>query len=431
MTPALLLAAAFAAAPAPSALERLAGQLVEVVKAHELEGPVGVYVDGPGTPLGRATATVLMGRLAALRFAPVPVVARDADDAERVARQLGAASLLRLAVTLEGTRVVARGDAFGTRVNFWSGRTPTRTGKGLSLAATAEADAEVVTLGGAPPAPPPPRPLALEVRSFAKLPAWPGALAVSDVDGDGRAEVLALVADTLVAWSGDGAPLARAELSSARTATPARDPFGLVIASAGRVVVYSARRERPEAFGADPAGWRSLGPADSVSSGPLALTPLPGLAAFASGSTWNSQPLALPGPIVQVSWRGPHVLLVMGDGAGVVLKEPGPAGRVSGVGSGSALADLDGDGTPEVLLTSPRTIGDADQLRVVALGAFLATQARRGAATELPELLKRTLGGRAVVAAAGDLDGDGRDEVILGVWRSDGSGELLLVRGTP
>ena len=79
-------------------------------------------------------------------------------------------------------------------------------------------------------------------------------------------------------------------------------------------------------------------------------------------------------------------------------------------------------------MTSARTTGEVDEVRVVALGAFEAAQARNGAASEMTAAWQRKLDGRAVVAASGDLDGDGADEVVLATWRRDGSSELLVLR---
>lgn len=421
-----LLAAALAAAPPASTLERASAELTTRFLAEGFEAPVGVYVDGPSAPLGRALATVMMAKLAAAKQAPVPVLAKDAGDAEQVARGLGTGSLLRLTVSLEAPKLIVRGDALSTWVNVWSGRTPTRTGPGAAFAVSVDADLEALTFAGAA-ATTTSRPLELQVGVLGKLAAWPGALALADLDGDRKAEVLALVDDALLLLGADGAVRGRIALSSEPALRPTREPWGLLDVVGSRVLVHSARREKPERLAWTKDGWRSEGLAETVTSASLVLTPRPGFTSYAGDVTWAGKPLALGAPVQQVSLFGPLALLVSPEGAAQVLRGHAVATRVSGVGA-ATVADLDGDGSAEVVLTSAKTTGEVDEVRVVTLGAFEAAQARNGAAAEMTAAWQRKLDGRAVVAASGDLDGDGADEVVLATWRRDGSSELLVLR---
>lgn len=421
-----LLAVTLAAAPQGSALERASAEVTARFLAEGFEAPVGVYVEGNLAPLSRAFATVVMGRLAQAKQAPVPVLARDAGEAEQVARQLGAGSLLRLTVGLEAPRLVVRGDALSTWVNVWSGRTPTRTGPGAAFAVSVDADLEALTFAGAPPATAG-RPLELQVGVLARLAAWPGALAVADLDGDQKAEVVALVDEALVLLAADGSVRGRAELSSGPALRPTREPWGLLDVVGNRVLVHSSRREKPERFAWTKEGWRSEGPVDAVTTASLVLTPRPGFTSYAAEFTWAGKALTGGAPVQQLSLFGPMALLVSPEGGAQVLRGHALGTRVSGAGA-SVLGDLDGDGTAEVVVTGAKTVGDGDEVRVVPLGTFEAAQARNGAASELTATWQRKLDGRAVVAATGDLDGDGADEVVLGTWRSDGASELLVLR---
>jgi hypothetical protein len=78
-----------------------------------------------------------------------------------------------------------------------------------------------------------------------------------------------------------------------------------------------------------------------------------------------------------------------------------PAGEVTGVGAGFALADLDGDGRSEVV-ASATGAGEPDRVRVVRLDPGATT------AWESP-----AIPGAILAAAAWDLTGDGLDDAVL------------------
>lgn len=431
MTPALLIFAMAAAPPGPpelaapvSALERLSDELAGAVVARGFAPPVGVFVEAPSAPLARVLTSLVSARLAARRLAPVAIEAPSAAAAEEVARARGAASVLRLALQVEGSRLTARGDALGTRVNFWSGSVPTRSGPAAALAAAVDVDREALLLAGERPAA---GPLELWLSSLLLLPQVPAALAVGDVDGDRRAEMVVLSEERLLLVGPDGRIQAKAELTAPLSPRPSREPFGAVAVSGSRVLVWSARRERPEAF-EEGRALRPASPPDGLRLERLGLAVDVGFNRFVPEVTWAGRAVVLPLPFQAVSLFGPLGLLCFVDGTAAVVREAVPATRVTGVGTGSTLADLDGDGTPEVVVTSPRTVGDADEVRVLGLVAFEAAQARGAALSEVAPLWGQALKGLAVAAAAGDLDGDGADEVVLGLWHPDGTGSLMLLR---
>ncbi|MCC6332564.1 MAG: VCBS repeat-containing protein [Myxococcales bacterium] len=421
----LALSAAKAPPPKEPTLDRLATEVSAAVSAKGFEPPLGVYVEGSPAPLQRAWGSLLASRLAAARLAPVVIDAKDATDAERLARERGVRSLVRLTLGLADTRLTVRGDALSTWVNFWSGAAPTRSGPALAIAAAAEADAQALALADRPPQPVAGAPLALSVTTLARLPQGAAALTLGDLDGDKRAEVLVLSGEQVLAIDALGRVTWRAELSQPPAARPCREAFGVAALHGGKVVAWSAKRERPEVF--SPTG-RPLGPGDGLVQDGVSLKPDPGFNRFQSAVTWAGKPLTFPAPPQAVSVFGAVALVVFPDGTASLARGVTPTARLNGVGSGSALADFDADGTPEVLVTSARTGGAVDEARVLSLSEAEALAARSGLVAEGSALWQQPLAGRAVVAAGGDLDGDGADEVVLGTWMSDGTGELVVIR---
>ncbi len=104
---------------------------------------------------------------------------------------------------------------------------------------------------------------------------------------------------------------------------------------------------------------------------------------------------------------------------GADLRGVAPRAPVS-TGSGFALADLDGDGTAELVASSPDPAGP-ERLRVLAPLA------------EAPLLLvSPPIPGAVLAGAGGDLTGDGVDDAVLAaVVPGAAATELLLVTSDP
>ncbi len=376
-------------------LDGAAAQVATLVDEAGFAAPVGVYVEGAPLPAARAAASLVIAQLAARKLAPVPVTARDADEAEGLARQRALNSLVRLTVTSNDTQVLLRGDALSTRVNFWSGSTATRSGPAVVVAAAAQID-EVTAALLRGPQEVSVKPLVFTMRSLVTTPSWPGAVALTETHAH------ALMGDAVCAVKLNGASaLNCTPLSGTPASRPVREPFGIL---------------------APPAAWsaRFDGPVPSISG--VTVTPRAGYASFEPQLVWNGKNVKWSSPLSQLSASGEVLLGISPGGQAAISRGETPAHFVNAVGSGSALVDFDGDGRPEVLLTKASALRDNDEVKVVTLQEFERVQARDGDERELSVMWQQPLPGRAVVAASF------KDAVLLGVWRADGTGALVLVR---
>ncbi|RKH58659.1 FG-GAP repeat domain-containing protein [Corallococcus llansteffanensis] len=443
----LFLALAFAlpsrasgAEGAPPATARLAQAVADAIRAAPAEAPVAVSLSGGSAELRRAFGTLLASRLAAQQLGPV-VLEVPPERAEATAREQGARSLARLTLDLEGGELVARGDVLGTWVNFWSGRTPTRPPKpAAAVAEGVEADASVLALAavGAPspgtpgPGSPQKRTVRLLGAVFARLETPLAALAAGDLDGDGRDEVAALTAREVVVFGADGRILARRELEGAPSTATTREPFGALAVLTGppRLAAWSTRYARGEVLVLDKAKG-TLRPSGTLEAAPLGTSErgafVPGQTVFAPEvRLGDGRALTVPAPFGAASFAAPRMLFVHADGTASLYARPASAPtRLAGLGVGSALGDLDGDGAPELLTTSPQLQPSPEVLRVLSLAPDAPMAHEPLWQGALPA-------GRALNVVTADLDGDKRREVLVGSWKPDGTSELFLLRqGAP
>jgi hypothetical protein len=136
--------------------------------------------------------------------------------------------------------------------------------------------------------------------------------------------------------------------------------------------------------------------------------------------------LAVPAPFTTASIVPPRMLFVHLDGsASLYPRATTPPVHIPGLGAGSALGDLDGDGTPELITTSPQLFPIPDMVRVYPLAGDDPTSHGVIWQSALPP-------GRALQVVTADLDGDRQREVLVGLWHPDGTGEVFLMRqGAP
>jgi hypothetical protein len=388
--------------------------------------------------------TALSGALSRRGFAAAPLRGTQLADPEAIARAIGADRLLRVRVSMALFRreLSLSAEAIPTRPSFFLQRQPAVRPGGARLV-TIEVPTDTATLqllrSSAPGAPPP---LAVALRLLFRVEERVLALAAGDAAGDGSVAIAAVTPSALSLHGPQGQLLARRLLEPPReavrhpAATAAIGDFGafgggriacrLAGAPAGEVLAFAdgeLRRVAPLAaaplwagpsgarFGAFLPGKASLadlfGTAVDLAARPrsqrelaaFAGAPRPGRVAF--GALWSDGVLTLLSPDLE-PWASP----------------------VEGVGAGLALADLDGDGEPE-LVVSAAEAGPVDRVRVLRLP--------REPAGAGPTVLFESpaLEGSILAGAAADLTGDGLDDAVLAAALPSGESQVWLVTGDP
>jgi hypothetical protein len=437
-----LLMGASGGPPAPgAAVEKLALQLAGEIAARTTEGPLAVHVSSPSPVLSRALATLVAAELSRRGLGGMVVEAPDAVIAEARARDLGARALARVNAGLEKGALAARGDLLGTWVNFWSGRSPMRPPQPAAvLEATAEADAHALALLAAPVTAPitnpvatgnggngttPPAPAKVQIASavLAKLPSTVAALAAGDLDRDGVDEVVAVTEDEVVVVGADGRVLARHDVRALPVASAGvRDPIAAAAVVQGQVVYFHARRAKGEVLAYGGGALRVVREIEEV---PLARGLLSGK--WVPGENlvsvdprrWNA-----PGPFHSLAvFEGSRVdaVAVLPGGVGAWVRGFPGAGSgeiLMGIGAGTALFDVDGDGSPELATTSAAYAPELDEVRIYVDGPWGAP----------PKWQLPVARGRVMAATAAHLERERAQQLVLAVWLPDGTSELVVVR---
>ncbi len=449
-----------ASSPAPRAVDAAADALAIELLSRNPEAPVAVFVEAPTPELGRAFQTLLLAKLAEHPLAPLPLEAAGPVAAEMRARELAARSLVRVRLSLENGLLQLRGDLLPTSVNFWSGRTASRSeGVAAALQLSVEADAHTLALSASPLKPVTGAivPVNTELRflyaPFAKLPALAAAIGSGDLDGDGKDELVALTDDDLVVFSGEGAVLARKDLRQEPLARSlCREAFGAVdvIASAGKgfppgkLYWLNGKRQRAEQLAFEKP-LRQLGEADGRAS--LVALKTAGPLQFrgrleAGQNVLVDVEFTEEGARFAEGLRGQVLSLFVGrgelaglaqDGSSAQLlfraKNPGSSEpprylrrRIGGVGA-ATLGDVDGDGRAELIASSPLFAPAAEELRVMSFDRDAAEDA-----APVVRWQSTVTRGRVTALARAELDGDGIDELFIALALPDGTTELQLLR---
>ena len=429
---AALLAAPAAGSPPPPALAALAGDLGQAV-GPPADGRRGLalLVETRARALAPPVETALADALARLGYTVTP--SRGGPDAETVARADGQDWLLRVQAGLvPGRREVALvGEVIPTWDSFFLQRRPgARPLPPRLVQVRRPADPETLLLGREerPPGSP-----FVRIRPLTRIAGRVLALAVGDA-GEGTA-IAAVTPEAVLLLSGTGAEVARREPDRSGW-RPVRDPAAVVALGdfgGGRLAVQQAGAPRAEVLARH--GDR-LEMVATVAAAPLCAAEGARLfGAFAPGEgllldqlTPSVDPAATPRSDrhlygVSAAPRGGTIAFAALDAdlrLELLAPDLQPAGpSIPGVGVGFALADLDGDGTAEVVASSPTSSGE-DRVRVIAPRA------------ERPLLLESpSMPGTILAGAGGDLTGDAVDDAVLalvsrgadGAWATD----LLLV----
>jgi hypothetical protein len=429
----LAAAAPQAVSPPAGTISRLSEELAGEVARHTSPdaSALGVFVTAAPDELGNAFQTSLVARLVARHFKTVVVVrASDSNAAEAKAREAGLDFLLRLQVLFQSGDLTASGDLVPTWANFWAPAGARGPG-GTALAVRLAADSETLTLARAQmphPQQVQAAPLHLGVRLLARIPQRVIAMVAGDLDGDGKSELALLTPDAVVVARADGTVLARADFArSPAAARPPRHLAGTIAiqrTATGPVISYwDFGRAHGETLAFDGRSLRSLGETDLVpacagGNGVLVGTLVAGKGLIEHVAHVNAAAHFLPEPVSAVAaavkpGSSPAFLAMLPNGSVQVLGADLSAmgAPITNAGLGSVLADLDGDGQPEMVLTLGAPVAE-DRVRAFRIG--------RGTLAPL-DLANDQVSGAVFAGAAGDFDGSGREAAVVAAVSGDGT----------
>jgi hypothetical protein len=437
---ALLVSVLLAASPADpgGAIARVADDLAQRAALEVAPARIALAVLAPGVEALRdPVETALAGALGRRGHAVLPLRGAQLADPEAAARALGADALLRVRAALAGGTLALSGEIVPTRPNFFLQRAPQVRPAGSRVVVAAAPDDEA-SRALAAASRPGPRPL--RMRAIAELPERVLALAAGPTGEGGAARIVAVTPTGLALLDARGGRLASRPLPPPSPGPRVRDAAAVAVVGdlggAGRIGCAVAGGADAEILSA--AGDRL----ERVSSLPSAGAPgatIP-VAAGAAGVLYGAfvpgrgtlADVLSPRPDAAAHPRSGRELIAVSAsprtgrvaygvlGADFALRLLGAglepvAPDVLDVGAGFTLADLDGDGEPEVVASSA-VPGPADRVRVL-----------RPRAAGSPLFEAEVADGPVVAAAAADLTGDGIDDAVLAAALPGGGTRLLLL----
>jgi hypothetical protein len=254
------------------------------------------------------------------------------------------------------------------------------------------------------------------------------AVAAADLDADGKAELYLVTSREVIAASvtGKARELGRVAFTGEPAVPASRDVIGTAVVEGGTVIAGVsawAQDLRVEWHGKvltatpGPGGFRVCGDRMQLAAGRNHFGE-DGAALFGARcrddlTDRTGTPLRIRGELSVAGVLEVTVATCAANGADC---QPAGTYQYKDVGVAFEIADVDRNGTPDVVVSSASAPGDADSVRVIALGAPGAR----------PTYRKPFNGGVAGIAVA-DGDGDGVAEVIA-VVRLAGSPRIDLWR---
>lgn len=432
-------------APPPSL--RAAAEALAEDAGLPLEGrrTLRLAVEARAPALAAPVETAVAGALSARGFAVTPH--RGRGDAEAAARADGQDWLLRVRAGLvPGRRELALvGELIPAWPSFFLQRQPGARALPPRIVQS-RAPADPATLLLARESRPPGSAFA-SVRRIARVDGRVLALAVGEPEEPGRPAIVVATPEALLVLDPSGGPVARRDADAARlrpvrggAATLAVGDFG-----GGRIAIRRAGAPRAEVLSLrggrlDPAGALDGAPLCAGAAGRLFGAFVPGtgvledrLAPLVDPGAPPRSPRTLYGAAAAPG-GGPIAFAVLGTdlrldllgpdlSPAAALPLPPAPGERGPTGTGFALADLDGDGTAEVVASSAEGAA-GDRIRILA------------PLVEGPVLfLSPPVEGAILAGGAGDLTGDGVDDAVLAAVSSPPGGtpatDLLLVTSDP
>lgn len=258
------------------------------------------------------------------------------------------------------------------------------------------------------------------------LPAGVLALALTDLDADGGDDLVVLSVEGVrtLAWNElEGRPVPLGGPFPLDPRPWPRVPLGWLAVDGATVRLATTAGHR---LILDPRTGRTRPGSDTV---PLAQSADPSRDGWVDAE-WGGrtadvsviEPLeGMPGAVRDLArWPGRDDTWLWVDVEGLLggFGADGAAGfAASPVGDRILLDDLDGDGAPELVTTGRSGPGEPDRVRILGVDPSLRS---------LPVVFDGPLGGGVTALAVGDLDFDGRRELLV-VEQTDGDAVLWLV----
>ena len=231
------------------------------------------------------------------------------------------------------------------------------------------------------------------------------ALAAADLDGDGKAELYAVTTREVVALSATPRlhELGRVAFGGDPAVPQPRDPVGTAVVEGGAVIASVSAWARGLRVSLQAGALRGDGGEPGFELCPGEHAELaPGRNYFGDGA--GAYYAVACADLVDAAGAPLHVRAQLSTADRLQLTVGSATRELKNVGVAFALADVDRDGTPELIFAGAGAPGDPDRVEVLSLGT-----------DKKPKLDKKFTAEGVAGIAVGDLDGDGTPDAIAAV----------------